>query len=227
MSSLAQQVSQTDLTNRIFSERQLAAVVGGSEARRYGLVNRALKDGSLIRVKRGAYMLGREYRSEAVHPFAVAQSLVPGSYVSFESALAFHGWIPEAVFVTASVSPGRKTHAFETADFGQFGFHPLALREYQFLVGVERSSFNGLTAFVARPLRALMDLVAFRKSRWSGLEWLTIGMRIDEELLLATKLKEFAALKPVYKHKGAHEFLTALESAVREARRFQNRSPHD
>jgi hypothetical protein len=48
MSSLARQVSQTNLTGRIFSERQLAAVVGGSEARPYGLVNRAMKDGSRI-----------------------------------------------------------------------------------------------------------------------------------------------------------------------------------
>lgn len=103
MSSLAQQVSAVGLADRIFSERQLG------EARRYGLVNRALKDGSLIRLKRGTYMLGRRYRSDSAHPFAVAQSLVPGSYISFESALAHHGWIPEAVFVTASASPGRKT----------------------------------------------------------------------------------------------------------------------
>lgn len=227
MPSVAQLVATSDLRDRIFSERQLGAVVGGGEARRYGLVNRALKDGSLIRLKRGVYTLGREYHSEAVHPFAVAQGLLPGSYVSFESALAHHGWIPEAVFVTASVSPGRKTQRFDTADFGQFGFHPLALAEYRFLVGVERASFNGLTAFVAQPLRALMDLVALRKSRWSGLAWLVDGMRIDEDLLLTTRRKDFAALKPVYKHQAVNEFLSALESAVRDAGSVRKRSRHD
>jgi hypothetical protein len=225
MSSLAREILQTDLKNRIFSDCQLGALLGGGNARRYGLVNRALKDGSLVRLKRGTYALGRDSRSEALHPFCVAQSFVPGSYVSFESALAFHGWIPEAVFVTASVSPGRKTQAVETASFGRFGFHPLALCDYQFLVGVDRHSLGALKAFIAQPLRALMDLVALRKLRWSGYQWLIEGMRIDEELLLATTRKDVAALQPVYKHKAARDFLDALDSALCEARRLRARSP--
>lgn len=223
MSSLAQQVSKTPLRDRIFSERQLGAVVGGGEARRYGLVNRALKDGSLIRVKRGTYMLGSEFRGDPVHPFVVAQALMPGSYVSFESALAFHGWIPEAVFVASSVTPGRKTKTFAPSVFGPFGFHPLALEDYQFLVGVERASFNARTALVAQPLRALLDLVALRRITWSGLEWLTDGMRIDMELLLTITQKRLAALRPVYKHKGVQEFLSEMERAIGESRRLRAR----
>jgi hypothetical protein len=41
-------------------------------------------------------MLGQSVRKNDVHPFAVAQALLPGSYVSFETALAFHGWIPHS-----------------------------------------------------------------------------------------------------------------------------------
>src|SRR3546814_5095346 len=89
------------------------------------------------------------------HPFAIAQGLVPGSYVSFESALAHHGWIPEAVFVTASVSPGRKSLSFATADFGTFSFHPLAIKDYRFMTGVGRIKMGKLTAFVASPLREI------------------------------------------------------------------------
>ena len=133
MSALAQKVAAAGLADRIISERTLRDLLGDGDARRYGLVNRALRDGSLMRVKRGTYVLGRRYRSDKVHPFTVAQGLVPGSYVSFESALAHHGWIPEAVFTTASVSPGRKTLSFDTPDFGAFRFHPLATADYRFL----------------------------------------------------------------------------------------------
>lgn len=228
MSSLAQQVSAAGLGDRIFSERQLGEALGGGDARRYGLVNRALKDGSLIRVKRGTYTLARPYRSDQVHPFAVAQALVPGSYISFETALAHHGWIPEAVFVTASVSPGRKTLQFDTADFGPFKFHPVAIEDYRFLTSVERGSFNRLTAFVAQPLRALMDLVALRKAQWAGLDWLTSGMRIDEDMLLALKRKDFAELKSVYKHKGVNAFLAEFEDAVSAAKTsLGGQSRHD
>ena len=214
MSTLAQQVSTAGYADRLFSEQQLRELLGGGDARRYGLVNRALKDGSLIRLKRGIYMLARHYRSHAVHPFIVAQNLLPGSYVSFESALAHHGWIPEAVFVTSSVSPARKTVHFEVPDFGTFTYHPLAINDYRFLTSIDRVPFDKLTSFVAQPLRALMDLVALRKVQWSGLDWLTSGMRIDEDALLALRRKDFAALRPVYRHKAVNAFLSALESSV-------------
>ena len=162
MSSLAQQVSASALRDRVFNERQLSELLGGGDARRYGLVNRALKDGSLIRLKRGVYTLAKAYRIAPVHPFAVAQALLPGSYISFESALAYHGWIPEAVLVTASVTPGRKTLEIPATEFGSFKYHPLAIADYRFLGGVERVTFDKLTAFVAEAAH-LMDLVALRK----------------------------------------------------------------
>lgn len=218
MSSLAQQVSAAGLADHILSERRLGDLLGGGDARRYGLVNRALKDGSLIRVKRGTYLLGRQYRNEPAHPFAIAQGLVPGSYVSFESALAHHGWIPEGVFVTASASPGRKTLHFHNPAFGAFSFHPIAVQDYRFLTSIDRVSMGKLTAFVAQPLRALMDLVALRKECWTGIEWLTSGLRIDEDLLLSLRRKDFAVLKPVYKHKAVNTFLEALEQAVMTAK---------
>jgi len=228
MSSLAQQISAAGLADRILSDRQLDELLGGSNARRYGLVNRALKDGSLIRVKRGIYVLGRHYRSHPVHPFVVAQNLVPGSYISFESALAHHGWLPEAVFVTASVSPGRKTVNLETRDFGTFSYHPLAINDYCFLTNTDRVKYNKLTSFVAQPLRALMDLVALRKVRWSGLDWLIKGMRIEEDTLIALRRKDFTDLKQVYKHKAVNTFLNALESSVMTAKTFYDeRSRHD
>ncbi|ASY43946.1 hypothetical protein CJD35_05375 [Sphingobium xenophagum] len=214
MSTLADQVTQSRLADRIFDEDQLRELLGGSDARRYALVHRALKDGSLIRLKRATYMLGRRTSNDAVHPFAVAQALLPGSYISFETALAYHGWIPEAVFTTASVSPGRKTISHNTPSFGQFSFHPLALQEYQFLTSVEREKFGKLTAFVAQPLRALIDLVALRKEQWSGLDWLTQGMRIDEDRLRSLRRKDFSALRPVYRHKAANAFLHSLEEAI-------------
>lgn len=214
MNSLATQISQSRLADRIFDEAQLAAILGGSDARRYALVNRALKDGSLIRLKRATYMMGQQSRKEAIHPYAAAQALVPGSYISFETALAFHGWIPEAVYTTASVTPGRKTLHYQTPTLGKFSFHPLATQEYQFLTGVNREQFGKLTAFVAEPLRALMDLVVFRKQHWSGLGWLIGGMRIDEELMSTLKRKDFSSLRSVYKHKAAKDFLRAFEDAV-------------
>lgn len=215
MSALASSLATGNLAGRVFNERQLRDAIDGGPARRYALVSRALKDGSLLRLKRGTYLLDKSYRSDAIHPFAAAQALLPGSYVSFETALAHHGWIPEAVFLTSSVTPGRKTLEYDTPIMGRFSFHPLAIQDYQFLVGVEREKLGALTAFVASPLRALIDLVALRKQRWTDLGWLTDSLRIDEDHLFSIKRKEFANLKAVYKHKAVNDFLQSLELAVR------------
>lgn len=218
MSALASNLSNGKFAGRIFDERQLAEAIGGSDARRYALVNRALKDGTLVRLKRGTYLLAQSSSDKTPHPFAVAQALLPGSYVSFETALSYHGWIPEAVYVTASVSPGRKTLEFETPVMGRFSYHPLAIQQYQFLVGVERLKLGVLTAFVATPLRALLDLIALRKSGWTDLGWLTSGLRIDEDHLRSLKAREFAMLAGVYKHKAVNDFLRSLELGISASR---------
>ena len=127
--------------------------------------------------------------------------------------MAYHGWIPEAVFVTASVTPGRKTTHFDVSDFGIFDFHPLALGDYCFLIGVD-PAFGQLTALVAQPLRALMDLVALRKVQWSGLGWVIGGLRIDESMLLQLKRKDFVVLRPVYKHQATQRFLHELKLSM-------------
>jgi hypothetical protein len=214
MNSLAKQIVAANLADRIFKDHQLSEILGKSDARRYGLVNRAIKDGALIRLKRGTYLLDTPYRREAIHPFVVAQALVPGSYISFETALAYHGWIPEAVYTTASVTPGRKTITQDTADFGPFIYQPLAIHDYRFLASISRKNFGTLTAFIAEPLRALMDLVTFRKQHWSGLNWLTDGLRIDNAKFLLLKRTDFSALQSVYKHKPTKDFLYALETVI-------------
>jgi hypothetical protein len=195
------------------TERQLSKILGGGDARRYGLVNRALKDGTLLRLKRGLYYLKSSNTGDSIHPFAVAQALLPGSYISFETALAFHHWIPEAVFTTASVTPGRKSLETDHESLGRFSHHPLAINDYQFLAAVARVKLGLHTALVASPLHALMDLVALRKESWTGLDWVEHSLRIDEARLATLRHKDFAALSPTYKHKAANEFLAHLEKA--------------
>jgi hypothetical protein len=158
----------------------------------------------------GASWSNRGLESPNIHPFAIAQALKHGSYISFETALSYHGWIPEAVYLTASVTPDSKTLRYVTNSWGNFEFSPLATNDYQFLVGVSRLKVRQSTALVARPLRALMDLVASRKIAWQGLDWITHGLRVDTQHLQSLSAADFDDLEPVYKHKSARDFLANL-----------------
>lgn len=210
MQTITDKLVNAGLANRLITVSQLDRLVGGSPQRRYGLVNRAIKAGELIRLQRGLYGVSTFYRDAPCHPFALAQALAPGSYVSFETALAYHGWIPEAVITTASVVTGRKSRKYEHEKLGLFTFHPLAIQQGYFLELVVRYQVDGQTMLVADPLRALMDLVCLRKIPWQGMKWFWHGLRVDPELLANIDIDDIRALKMVYKHKRMESFLTLL-----------------
>jgi hypothetical protein len=198
------------LNNRVLSEAQLGRLVIGSDQRRYHLVNRAMKAGELHRLRRGLYVLDSRYRDDPPQPFGLAQALGPGSYVSFETALAHHGWIPEAVRTIASVTPGRKSSTYEHTIFGSFSFQPLAIQTGYFLELVERLQIQHQTMLVARPARALMDLVCLRKVEWQGLGWIAAGLRIDSDALRTITSADIRTLELIYKQKRVKAFLKSF-----------------
>jgi predicted transcriptional regulator of viral defense system len=214
MNRLIDLVVDAGYAERILSERQMARLIGGSDDSRYALVKRALRSGALVKIRRGQYVLADRYRKQPVHPFHLAQAIVPGSYVSMESALAYHGWIPEAVYSVSSVTPGRKTDNVDHEGYGRFNFLPLAVHRLAFLEGVERREVGQHPVLIAKPLRALLDLVAHRKVHWKGLSWITEGLRVESDALADVPLEDFAVLRRVYKHKAALTFIDRLEQDI-------------
>lgn len=214
MQTLTRDIVAHGLANRVLTETQLARLLTGTPQRRYHLVNRAMNAGELLRLRRGSYVLAAPLRDEPAHPFALAQAFDPGSYVSFETALAHHGWIPEAVHLIANVTPGRKSFTCEQPAFGTFAFHPLAIASGYFLEWVDHWRIAEQSMLVAAPIRALTDLVCLRKVAWQGMGWLLEGLRVDAEKLRAVSGEQLASLRLVYKHKRVREFLQALGSEL-------------
>ena len=210
MNKVTEILIQQGYADRFVRTAQLDRLITGSPARRYSLVHRAMKSGELVRLQRGLYVLADRFRSAPCHPFATAQALAPTSYVSFETALAYHGWIPERVFTVASAIPGRKSRQYQHEQLGSYSFHPLAVQPGCFLELVDRVEGGGWHALVARPCRALMDLVCLRKFSWKGLDWLLQGLRIDWEFLSSITEEEIRTLHRVYKHKRVKGFLAGL-----------------
>ena len=214
MQTLTQQLTAVGLNDRILTDHQLRRLVVGTDQRRHHLVSRAMKAGELVRLRRGLYVLADEFREHPSHPFAVAQMLVPGSYVSLETALAFHGWIPEAVYTTASIVPGRKVKEFRHERLGLFTFQPLAIRRGSFLELVRRVEVSGQSFLVAQPLRALLDLVCLKKIEWQGFAWIEQGLRVDVDALNKVTGAELRTLKDVYKHQRVRKFISELEQSL-------------
>jgi len=111
--------------------------------------------GRIYQLRRGLYALAPPFQKTRPHPFLVANRLRPGSYVSLQSALAFYGLIPESAPRITSVTTGRP--ACWQTPLGEYTFRhiqPTVFFGYHLLdVGEDQR------AFVARPEKALLDLV--------------------------------------------------------------------
>src|SRR3990167_11055459 len=72
-----------------------------------------LKKGDLIRVKKGLYLFGSDYRKGPYSPEILANKIYGPSYVSREYALAYYGLIPEHVTEVTSIST-KRNRSFDT-----------------------------------------------------------------------------------------------------------------
>ena len=180
------------------------------------LVNRALSHNEIIRLKPGFYCLSPDLRRTHPHPFVVAALLLSPSHVSLESALSYHGLIPEAVFQVASVTAHR-SRVF-TTPMGRFEFHRVPCNEPKAGVRAEKLDADSW-AFVASPLRAIADLVYLRKYvSWNrgGLLFITDSMRIDETDLRHLSFAGFDDIWRSFRNRRTREYLAGLRKELRQ-----------
>ena len=121
-------------------------------------LSRWVKGERLIKLARSKYILARPYRKVDPPLEYVANRLVYPSYVSFESALAWHGLIPEAVAVITSVTTGRPG-VVET-ELGTFQYRHIHHRHFW---GYEAIAHQGQMCVLAVPEKAILDLFYFQR----------------------------------------------------------------
>jgi predicted transcriptional regulator of viral defense system len=140
--------------NPVFSSSFLLAGRGSATAVRRQL-DRWVKSGRLLRLRRGVYAVALPYRAEAPHPFLVANHLRRPSYVSLQSALSHYGMIPEFVPVTTSVTTGRPEEL--GTPMGRFLFRHV--KKSAFFGYAQTEISRGQPVFLASPEKALLDLL--------------------------------------------------------------------
>jgi len=118
-------------------------------------LSRWTKSGQIYQIRRGLYALAPPYQKTKPHPFLVANRMVRSSYISCQSALEFHGLIPEHTPVVVSVTTSRPNE-WKTA-LGVFEFRRI---KKDFFAGYQTVDLGGgQNAFVATPEKALLDLI--------------------------------------------------------------------
>lgn len=159
-------------------------------------VHALVNDGILISLKRGIYITGSELPNEPrPEPFLVANHLLGPSYVSLDTALSYHGLIPERVYEIASVTT-KVARSFKTP-MGLFSYTRLGLPYYAF--GIQQVQLaDQQCAMIASPEKALFDKIVttsgivLRSTKAAG-HYLLEDLRMDEESLKTLNVAEMTS----------------------------------
>lgn len=181
----------------IFDYGMLMSQLSGLKAP-HRKITSLLSSGDILRVKKGLYVFGEEYRQNPVHLGQLANLIYGPSYVSQEYALYWHGLIPERVDLVTSMTT-KRNKLFHTP-LGTFRY--AYLRNERFTVGVDWQSLDGNQHFLlASPEKALMDTLATFtsiKTKDDMRTHLIENLRLDEQMLTELDLVRFKKIVVAY-----------------------------
>lgn len=126
-----------------------------------GLDNRRLTEwqqkGYIEKLRNSYYLFSNRTDSELLR-FFISNTIYEPSYVSLQSALSYHHYIPEAAFHVTAVST-NKTKTFETprGTYLYQTIQPAAFLGYELIKNEE------MTVKIASPEKALVDLIYLNK----------------------------------------------------------------
>ena len=161
----------------------------------------------VVRIHRGLYCLAAKYLRQKVDPLVLAQRIFGPSYISLETALSYHGWIPEAVYAITSVSLDR-SREFGTP-LGHFSFTRVPQETFYTEVSrVEKEA--GGSFLLASPLKALADYVYVHKRDWDSTRPVVESLRVDESSLAGIGAEEFDELLDDYSSQRVQRLLKGL-----------------
>ena len=194
-------------TGGVFTRSETASWIEGSSDRQWSLLKRAVAAGEIVRVHRGLYCLAHKYMRRKIDPLVLAQRIHGPGYISLETALSRHGWIPEAVYAITSVCQDR-FRQFDTP-LGVFSF--TRVPQAVLYEGVERvAEADGRSFMLASPVKALADYVYVHKCDWDSTRPVVESLRVDGDSLTGLQADAFDQLADNYSSRRVRRFLTGL-----------------
>lgn len=117
-------------------------------------ISTLLRQGAIIRVKKGLYVFGDRFRRSLYCRELLANLIYGPSYLSLDFALHHQGMIPERVETLTSVTTGR-SRVFDTS-VGRFSYRMIPLAAFR--TGMDREELaDGRSYLIAVPEKALAD----------------------------------------------------------------------
>lgn len=188
----------------------------GQYSRPRDKISDLLRKGVIVRVKKGIYIFGEDYRRRPFSREVLANLIYGPSYISLDYALHYFGLIPERVEAVTSVTTGRSRRYATPVGLFSYRMIPLAA----FRIGMDRVELDdGRSFLIATPEKALADKI--RDDRGNGLQtqgrlmdYLENDLRVDPAALAKLDRAQLGAIARRYRSRKLRllsELLKRLE----------------
>jgi len=168
-------------------------------------IDEAIKEKYIDCVYKDIYTIEAKYRKTVIPQEKLSQMIVPDSYISLYYVLCEYDWIPEFVFSITSVTKGN-SFLMDTNKYGTYIYTNL----YKEIpnAGIDNKN-DGYR--IAKPLRAVCDLMYFMKKEWVSINSLYQCLRIDKDSLEETLTDvDFDELQGNFGIKSIENFLQGI-----------------
>ena len=195
----------------IFSHEMIYSLLEKSINNVNEKISNLVKNGELVRLKKGFYAFSKLYQTKPINLISVANTLYSPSYVSFDYALSYYGMIPERVSeVTSATSKNEKL--FDTP-IGRFSYKKISSEAYSLGVDWIYDDIEG-GRFIATAEKALCDKIKYDRgigtlTQTSMIEYLKYDLRIDITKPLNYELIEIIAA--AYKSRNLKTLATIVK----------------
>lgn len=196
----------------------------GQYSRPRDKISDLLRKGVIIRVKKGIYIFGEDYRRRPFSREILANLIYGPSYISLEYALHYFGLIPERVEAVTSVTTGRSRKYATPVGLFRYRMIPLAA----FRIGMDRIELDdGRSFLIATPEKALADKI--RDDRGNGLQtqgqlldYLENSLRVDPTALAKLNKEHLGVIA----HRYGSRKLQLLSKLLRRLQRSSHGVDH-
>ena len=195
----------------IFSHEMIYSLLEKSISNVNEKISNLVRNGELIRLKKGFYTFSKLYQTKPINLISVANTLYSPSYVSFDYALSYYGMIPERVSeVTSATSKNEKL--FDTP-IGRFSYKKVSPEAYSLGIDWIYDDVEG-GRFIATAEKALCDKIKYDRgigtlTQTSMIEYLKYDLRIDITKPLNYELIEIIAT--AYKSRNLKTLATIVK----------------
>ena len=168
-----------------------------------------IKNKDIVRVKKGLYVLGKEYH-KPYNKFVLANLIYGPSYITGQTALAFWNMIPERVELMISMTTKRKKQ-FETP-VGRFSYGYCPKKAFN--IGIQLEDVGDQKKIlIASPEKALSDMIATQThiaTEKEMKEFLEL-MRLDDSVTKRVNLSLLEEIKTGYRRQSMKLLFNCLK----------------